>query len=206
MSDDVEIPIYGAMRATQREVVRAQHAVITPPPPRPTREPTPTAPGRTPPPVAPGGGGRGPQGPAGPGGPGDPGGDQPSRRPRLRKLRLLAILVGLGVLAVISTLFGMLMSVASDIPQIENVTQYSAGHNSYLYDDHGRPIGIFAAPDPEVIDGWDQISQSMVHAIVAVEDKRFWSAPGIDLRGIARAFVSDVSGGATQGASTIAEQ
>jgi len=36
--------------------------------------------------------------------------------------------------------------------------------------------------------------------------KRFWSDPGIDIRGIARAFVADVTGGATQGASTIAQQ
>jgi len=98
------------------------------------------------------------------------------------------------------------MSVAADIPQIENVTQYSAGRNSYLYDDRGRPIGIFAAPDPEVVDSFDQISQPMRQAIVAVEDKRFWSDPGIDLRSVARALVADATGGATQGASTITEQ
>jgi penicillin-binding protein 1A len=107
---------------------------------------------------------------------------------------------------VISTVFGMLMSVAGDIPQIENVTQYSAGHNSYLYDDQGRPIGLFAAPDPEVIDSYDQISRPMRQAIVAVEDKRFWSDPGIDIRSLARALLADVTGAATQGASTITEQ
>ena len=115
-------------------------------------------------------------------------------------------MIGLGILAVVSTVFGMLMSVASDIPQIENVTQYSARDNSYLYDDHGRPIGIFAAPDPEVIDSFDQISRPMRQAIVAVEDKRFWSDPGIDIRSLARALVADATGGATQGASTITEQ
>ena len=115
-------------------------------------------------------------------------------------------MIGLGILAAVSTVFGMLMSVASDIPQIENVTQYSSGHNSYLYDDRGRPIGIFAAPDPEVIDTFNQISKPMQQAIVAVEDKRFWSDPGIDIRSLARALVADVTGGATQGASTITEQ
>ena len=127
-------------------------------------------------------------------------------RPRIKKLRLLAIVIGLGILAVVSTVFGMLMSVASDIPQIENVTQYSSGHNSYLYDDQGRPIGIFAAPDPEVIDSFDQISQPMRQAVVSVEDRRFWSDPGIDIHSLARALVADVTGGATQGASTITEQ
>jgi penicillin-binding protein 1A len=119
---------------------------------------------------------------------------------------LFLILTGLAVLALISTVFGMMMAVASDIPQIENVTEYASGHNSYLYDDHWRPIGILSAPDPEVIDTWKQLGQAIVHAIVAVEDKRFWSSPGIDLRGIARALVADVKGGATQGASTITEQ
>ena len=47
----------------------------------------------------------------------------------------------------------------------------------------------------------------MAHAIVAIEDKRFYTEPGIDIRGIARAFVADVfGGGGTQGASTITEQ
>jgi penicillin-binding protein 1A len=128
------------------------------------------------------------------------------RKPRLRKLRLLLIIVGLLTLAFISAVFGMLMAVASDLPQIENAAQYRSAVNSYLYDDQGTPIGIFAPPDHAVIDNWSQISQSMVHAIVAVEDKRFWSDPGVDIRGLARAFFADVTGGATQGGSTIAEQ
>ena len=117
------------------------------------------------------------------------------------------ILTGLIVLALISTLFGMLMAVASDVPQLENQQQYRvAAKNSYLYDDQWRPIGIFQAPDPEVIDGFQQISPWMRRAIVSVEDKRFWSAPGLDIRGIARALVADVTGSATQGGSTITQQ
>ena len=57
-----------------------------------------------------------------------------------------------------------------------------------------------------MIDTYDQIAPAMRDAIVAIEDKRFWTDPGVDIRGIARAFVADVTGGATQGASTIAQQ
>ena len=99
------------------------------------------------------------------------------------------------------------MSVASDIPQIENRQEYAKlGSNSYLYDNRWRPIGLFAAANPEVIDQWKQISRAVIRAVVAVEDKRFWADPGIDIKGIVRAFISDVSGGPTQGASTITEQ
>ena len=99
------------------------------------------------------------------------------------------------------------MAVASDIPQIENRQEYkTVGKNSYLYDDRGRPIGPFLAPNPEVIDTWKQISPAVVHAVLAIEDKRFWADPGVDIKGIIRAFVSDITGGPTQGASTITEQ
>jgi penicillin-binding protein 1A len=127
-------------------------------------------------------------------------------KPRVKKLRLLLILFGLGILAVISTVFGMMMAVASDLPQIENNRQYAAAVNSYLYDDHWHLIGLFAPPHHEVIDKFQQISRPMRQAIVAVEDRRFWSDPGVDLRGIARAVVADVTGGSRQGASTIAQQ
>ncbi len=90
---------------------------------------------------------------------------QPAK-PRLRKLRLLSILVGLGVLAMISTVFGMMMAVASDLPQLENRQQYRQEANSFLYDDRWRPIGIFAPPNHVVIDTFGQISPSMKDAIV----------------------------------------
>jgi len=127
-------------------------------------------------------------------------------KPKVRKLRLLSILAGLGTLGLISTLFGMMMAVASDLPQLESKQQYRQEQNSYLYDDKWRPIGIFAPPNHVVIDTYLQISQSMKDAIVSVEDKRFYTDPGIDIRGIGRALLADVTGGATQGASTIAQQ
>src|SRR5262249_25068616 len=43
-------------------------------------------------------------------------------------------------------------------------------------------------------------------AIVAVEDSRFYEHNGIDLRGTARALVSNAQGGAVQGGSTITQQ
>ena len=128
------------------------------------------------------------------------------RRPRVRKLRLASVLVGLGALGIVSLVFGMMMAVASDLPQLENKRQYGTQVNSYLYDDQGRPIGIFAPPNHEVIDNYGQLGPTMRDAIVSIEDKRFWTDSGVDLRSTARAFLADATGGATQGASTIAQQ
>jgi len=138
------------------------------------------------------------------GGPDDP---FPTKR-RIRKLRLLAVLAGFTALALVSMVFGMLMSVAADIPQLENFAQYKhAAANSTLLDDRGRLIGILEPPITHaVFDDWKQISPNVIHAVIAVEDKRFWTEPGIDLRGIGRAILSDITGGSHQGASTITEQ
>ena len=43
-------------------------------------------------------------------------GGGPRIKPRIKKLRLLGILLPLGVLAIVSTVFGMMMAVASDLP------------------------------------------------------------------------------------------
>ena len=51
----------------------------------------------------------------------------------LKKLRLALVLLGLSVLALISTVFGMLMAVASDLPALENRAEYNAAKNSVLF-------------------------------------------------------------------------
>ncbi len=91
-------------------------------------------------------------------------------------------------------------------PDREPAEYKHLGANSYLYDDHWRKIGVLQPPNNEVIDTFPRLGPYMRKAIVAVEDKRFWSDPGVDIKGIARAFVADVTGGARQGASTIAQQ
>ena len=52
----------------------------------------------------------------------------------------------------------------------------------------------------------EEIAPIMRRAIVAIEDSRFYSHSGFDLRGTARALVSTLSGQAVQGGSTITQQ
>jgi penicillin-binding protein 1A len=127
-------------------------------------------------------------------------------RPRVRKLRLLFVLTAFGALAVISMLFGALTSIASDLPKFENKIQFSHNVDSYMYDVNGNPIGPLAPASTPAIDNWNQISPNIVNAIVAVEDRGFWTESGISVRGLIRAALADLSGGRTQGASTIPEE
>ena len=131
----------------------------------------------------------------------------PPRGPRLKKLRLAMILIVLGLLGLVSAVFGMIMAVASDLPTLENHAEYRVARNSVLTDDQGRPIGILTGNDNRVLVGSSDIPLVMKRAMIAIEDKRFYSESGIDFRGMARALVADVTHGkAVQGASTIAQQ
>ncbi|BCL12716.1 hypothetical protein GCM10017556_04550 [Micromonospora sagamiensis] len=51
-----------------------------------------------------------------------------------------------------------------------------------------------------------EIAPVMRQAIVAAEDRRFYSHGGVDLRGVARALVTNAKEGTTQGASTLTMQ
>ena len=126
-------------------------------------------------------------------------------RPKIRWIRLLALLSGLGVLAVISALFGMMMAVASDLPAID-VLDVPA-RQSYIVDRDGKNLGVLTGNQNRLLVRSDDIAPVMKHAIVSVEDRRFYTNSGVDIRAMGRALVEDVvNRSAVQGGSTIAQQ
>ncbi|MBJ7452636.1 MAG: transglycosylase domain-containing protein, partial [Blastococcus sp.] len=52
----------------------------------------------------------------------------------------------------------------------------------------------------------DQVSEAAQLAVLAAENRDFYTDPGISASGIARAAWSNVTGGSTQGGSTITQQ
>ncbi len=131
--------------------------------------------------------------------------EQPRPRTRVRKLRLLFVLSGLSVLAVISAVFGMMMAVASDLPEIDVLDVSS--RPSHIYDRQNHDLGVLTGNENRLLVRSNEIAPVMKHAIVAIEDRRFYTNSGVDLRGIARAAIQDVvQRKAAQGGSTIAQQ
>jgi penicillin-binding protein 1A len=151
----------------------------------------------------PGGGGGNGSGGGTNGGDGTTGGGEERRNVRIRKLRVFALLLGLGVLAAVSTVFGMMMAVASDLPRLEE----PATQNSVIYDFHNRKIGVLTGNAKRIFLTEAQIAPVMKHAIISIEDRRFYTNEGVDLRGIGRALYQDVvAKKAVQGGSTITQQ
>jgi penicillin-binding protein 1A len=141
----------------------------------------------------------------------------PQKKPKLKKLRLAAVIGGLSILALISTLFGMLMAVASDLPTLENRAQYERAKNSVLYadtfgckdlaEDPCQQIAKLTGNQNRILVGEGEISPNVKNAVIAIEDRRFYSHKGVDYAGIARAFAQDVlKRRAAQGGSTITQQ
>jgi penicillin-binding protein 1A len=125
------------------------------------------------------------------------------KRFRIRKLRVLMVLFGLALLAAVSAVFGMFMALASDLPKIAE----PAHRPSRLYDTRGVEIGTLTGNERRIYLSETQIAPVMKHAIIAIEDRRFYTNDGVDMRGIARAAVQDISERrAVQGASTIPQQ
>jgi penicillin-binding protein 1A len=127
-------------------------------------------------------------------------------RPRLKKLRFLSIFLAVMLLGLISFVFGMFMAVASDLPSLDNRQEFNNARNSVLLDDLGRPLGVLSRKN-QILLTPGQIPRIVKEAVISIEDKRFASNSGIDIRGIARAFVQDIMHqGTVQGASTIEQQ
>ena len=131
------------------------------------------------------------------------------RRPKLKKLRLLFVFLGISFLALISTIFGMMISVSSDLPSLENHAQLRIARNSVLFAASGKAVQIakLTGAQNRILDESNEISPNVKNAVIAIEDKRFYEHSGVDFRGIARAVIQDVlRQRAAQGASTITQQ
>jgi penicillin-binding protein 1A len=129
------------------------------------------------------------------------------RKPRLKKLRFLFVLLGLSILALASTVFGMMAAVSRDLPAIYNFAQFKASKNTEVFDAAGEPIGTLTSNQNKILLSSAQISPNVKNAVVSIEDTRFYSHGGVDFQGIGRALVKDIlSQSAAQGGSTITEQ
>ena len=133
-------------------------------------------------------------------------------RRRIRRLRLLALLTVLGLLGSVSFGFGLIRAVASEVDsgKFDPQRQLDKQVNGYIYDSNGarkRVLAVLRGSEARTLVAYEDIATAMRHAIVAIEDRRFWEHDGIDLRGIGRALVADIRHKkVVEGGSTITQQ
>mgnify|MGYP000752471958 CR=1 FL=1 len=95
------------------------------------------------------------------------------------------------------------MYITTEIPQPEKFAL--AEKTTVYYNDGTTPIGSYAEQNREIISCAD-LPDYVGNAIVASEDRSFYTNKGIDPIGIARAFYNNLTTGSRQGGSTITQQ
>jgi penicillin-binding protein 1A len=132
----------------------------------------------------------------------------PPRRRRIRKLRLLALLIALGLLGSVSFSFGLITAVSGEIPKLDPRRQLTQEVNGYIYDSRGsRVLAVLRGSEARSLVAFDDVDPLMRHAIVAIEDRRYWEHRGVDIRGIGRALWADIrQQKVVEGGSTITQQ
>ena len=103
---------------------------------------------------------------------------------------------------------GSFRGVIAGAPDVNDVDISPLGYATFLYDDQGTQMRQLSAPTSNRLPvSLDQIPVSLQHAVVAIEDERFYEHNGIDVRGIARAGMKAITtGNFSEGASTITQQ
>lgn len=135
------------------------------------------------------------------------GGKKGDREPRTWKQRLKRVTLWGLVTAVVMGLLGVLGFYIAyrsiDIPKPND--EFLTETTRVYYDNGKSEIGQFAIQERDSID-YDEMPQVIKDAVVAAENRTFWTDSGLDPKGILRAAFSNAQGNAQQGASTITQQ
>ena len=122
---------------------------------------------------------------------------------RILFVSLIALCIGVTCLGI-----GSFRGVIDNAPDVNDIDIMPLGYATFLYDDQGNQIRKLAAPNSNRLPvTLDQIPEDLQHAVVAIEDERFYEHNGIDVKGILRAGVKAITtGDFSEGASTITQQ
>ncbi len=125
-----------------------------------------------------------------------------SAKSRWKRVGKWVLIVGLvGALLAVGGFIVLYQAIDVPKPNEDFETQTSFVY----YSDGETQLGQFATQNRESI-SLDEMPDTVKDAVVAAEDRTFWTNQGIDPKGIIRAAFSNARGNDTQGASTITQQ
>ncbi|MFT6104596.1 MAG: penicillin-binding protein 1A, partial [Paracoccaceae bacterium] len=117
----------------------------------------------------------------------------------------LFALVTTGALFVALMIFAVFWMYARDLPNHEQLAQYTPPTISRVYSGEGRIIDEFAQ-ERRLFASAEDIPEMVKQAFISAEDKNFYQHKGYDPVGMVSAAVDAARGGRLRGASTITQQ
>ena len=138
-------------------------------------------------------------------------------KPRLRKpnfavsvlinaVRLMALLVLLCGLALGGAVLGIAKGYMETAPTLDLTLLDDQDKTSFLYDAQGNVITDYKGTENRIMVNISLMPENLRNAFVAVEDARFYTHNGIDVKRILGSFVQNFVSGSQQGGSTITQQ
>ena len=125
--------------------------------------------------------------------------------------RFAAFFIGLAKVVGAAILLGLIalgVSVAVAMDSLPTFEEFKKSPNGQSVEIRGADNSVLVSLGPSYGEWlpFARIPHTMTAAMIAVEDRRFYSHPGVDPVGIGRALVSNEQRGTKQGASTITQQ
>ena len=134
---------------------------------------------------------------------------KPSKIKRFFKYFFLTILIIGLLIGVVGV--GYVVAVIKTTPPLDVNAIYNLNQPSMLFDDQGEFIDDLPSTEIRYIISYDEIPQNLINAYISIEDERFMSHGGIDVKRILGAAARDVmvilgKQNGIHGASTITQQ
>ena len=115
------------------------------------------------------------------------------RRSSSTLVRILAFFAATGILGAITLGIG-LMVLIPDLPSIESIQDIHLKVPLRVYTADGKMIAEFG-DERRIPVSIDEVPETLVKAILAVEDDAFYSHPGVDFVGVLRAMITNIRSG-----------
>ena len=122
--------------------------------------------------------------------------------------RIIFMAIVIGLFAIVGGGLGILIGIIKSTPEASKLElKPTTNFISLVYDENNTQIDTFSGADNRIYVTLDKIPTYLQNAFIALEDERFYSHNGIDIKGIFRAIVKNIKeGDLSEGASTITQQ
>ncbi len=120
--------------------------------------------------------------------------------------RLLLLVALMAILAGVGAVLGIAKAYMETSPTLDLALLGEQDKTSFLYDADGKVITDYKGTENRVMVSITQMPEKLQHAYVAVEDARFYTHNGIDIKRIVGSFIQNFTSDSQQGGSTITQQ
>ena len=122
-------------------------------------------------------------------------------------VKLVLVIFTVGIILSVSLGYGIFKGIIDAAPEIDVASIEPSGYATMVYDSKGNLTETLVKSGSNRLEAtYEELPQCLIDAFVAIEDSRFWSHHGVDLRSMIRAAVGILTNNPAGGGSTLTQQ